>query len=127
MTMANQGDSIHPPLPGPRYFNPFAFVRSLPDPTGLMLRTRDRYGDTYRLPTVLGPVVVPGDPEGIRAIFTEWTTGDRLTCPRGLTPIGGGRNRWTGQPPDWMGRAAAMKSHARPLRHDTPLVVGYVL
>lgn len=61
---------MHLPLPGPRYFNPFAFVRSLPDPTALMLRTRDRYGDTYRLPTVLGPVVVTGDPEGIRAIFT---------------------------------------------------------
>ena len=55
--------------PGPKYFNPVAFVRSLPDPTGLMFRTRDRYGDTYRLPSIFGPVVVTGDPEGVRAIF----------------------------------------------------------
>lgn len=61
---------MNPPLPGPRYFNPFTFLRSLSDPTDLMLRTRDRYGDTYRLPTVLGPVVVTGDPEGVRAIFS---------------------------------------------------------
>lgn len=70
MAMANQEDSMNPPLPGPRYFNPFAFIRSLSDPTDLMLRTRERYGDTYRLPTVLGPVVVTGDPEGVRAIFS---------------------------------------------------------
>ena len=61
---------MQPQLPGPRYFNPFSLVRSLSDPTDLMLRTRDRYGDTYRLPTVLGPVVVTGDPEGVRAIFS---------------------------------------------------------
>lgn len=60
---------MHPALPGPRYFNPIAFVRSLSDPTDLMLRTREEYGDTYRLPTVFGPVVVTGDPEGIRAMF----------------------------------------------------------
>src|SRR6185295_10145879 len=68
--MTDQGDSMHPSLPGPRYFNPFAFVRWLSDPTDLMLRTRERYGDTYKLPTVFGPVVVTGDPEGVRAIFT---------------------------------------------------------
>lgn len=61
---------MHPSLPGPRYFNPFAFVRSLSDPTDFMLETRDRYGSTYRLPTALGPVVVIGEPEGIRAIFS---------------------------------------------------------
>ena len=70
MTMANQEDPTNPPLPGPRYFNPFAFIRSLSDPTDFMLRARERYGDTYRLPTALGPVVVTGDPEGVRAIFS---------------------------------------------------------
>jgi hypothetical protein len=61
---------MKPPLPGPRYFNPFWLVRSLSNPTDFMLRARERYGDTYRLPTVLGPVVVTGDPEGVRAIFS---------------------------------------------------------
>lgn len=61
---------MNPPLPGPRYFNPFWLVRSLRNPTDFMLRTRERYGDTYRLPTVLGPAVVTGDPEGVRAIFS---------------------------------------------------------
>ncbi len=60
---------MKPPLPGPRYFNPFWLVRSLSEPTDFMLRTRERYGDTFRLPTVLGPVVVTGDPVGVRAIF----------------------------------------------------------
>ena len=70
MTMVNKKDSMKPPLPGPRYFNPFWLVRSLLNPTDFMLRTRERYGDTYRLPTVLGPAVVTGDPEGVRAIFS---------------------------------------------------------
>ncbi|MEZ4300918.1 MAG: cytochrome P450 [Polyangiaceae bacterium] len=56
--------------PGPRRVGPVAFVRSLPDPTDLMLQMRDRYGDTYTMPTPLGPVVVTGDPEGVRALFT---------------------------------------------------------
>ena len=68
--MMNQKTSIEPSLPGPRYFNPFWLVRSLSDPTEFMLRTRERYGDTYRLPTVFGPAVVTGDPEGVRAIFS---------------------------------------------------------
>jgi cytochrome P450 family 110 len=70
MIAASQSSSIHPPLPGPRFFNPFSLIRSLKDPTRYMLEARDRYGDTYRLPTALGPVVVTGDPEGIRAMFS---------------------------------------------------------
>jgi cytochrome P450 len=61
---------MHPAPPGPRYFNPFAFLRSLSDPTDLMLATQREYGDTYLMPTIFGPVVVTGNPEGIRAIFT---------------------------------------------------------
>lgn len=61
---------MHPSPPGPRYFNPYTFVRTLADPTDFMLKTRERYGDTYRLPTAFGPVVVTGDPEGVRAMFT---------------------------------------------------------
>jgi cytochrome P450 len=68
--MNDSGDSMHPAPPGPRYFNPFSFVRSLSDPTDFMLETRRRYGDTYRLPTIFGPIVVTGHPEGIRAMFT---------------------------------------------------------
>lgn len=61
---------MKPSLPGPKYFNPFAFVRSLSDPTDLMLEGRERYGDTYQLPTVFCPLVITGDPEGVRAMFT---------------------------------------------------------
>lgn len=57
-------------LPGPRYLNPLTFFGDLADPTDLMVRTQARYGDTFRLPTVLGPVVVAGNPEGVRAIFS---------------------------------------------------------
>lgn len=70
MTMADQGDSMHSSPPGPRYFNPLTFVRSLSDPTDFMLAARERYGDTYKLPTVFGPLVVTGAPEGVRAMFT---------------------------------------------------------
>ncbi|MFO0588145.1 MAG: cytochrome P450 [Polyangiaceae bacterium] len=61
---------MNPALPGPRYINVFKFFRDLADPTDLMLRTQAQYGDTYRLPTALGPVVVTGNPEGVRAIFS---------------------------------------------------------
>jgi cytochrome P450 len=69
-SMVSHGDSVQPPLPGPRYLNPYTVIRTLSDPTDYMLRARDRYGHTYRLPTVLGPVVVTGEPEGVRAIFS---------------------------------------------------------
>jgi cytochrome P450 family 110 len=61
---------MHPTLPGPRYFNPITFVRWTSDPTDLMLRLRQKYGDTYSLPSVFGPIVVIGHPDGIRAMFT---------------------------------------------------------
>lgn len=69
-TMAGQKESMSSPLPGPRYVNPLSLVRSLIHPTEFMLRARERYGDTFRLPTVLGPAVITGDPEGVRAIFS---------------------------------------------------------
>src|SRR5690242_18637866 len=68
--MVDQANSMYSSPPGPRYLNPFRILRDMWDPTALMLETRDRYGHTYRLPTILGPVVVTGDPEGVRAIFT---------------------------------------------------------
>ena len=61
---------MHSLPPGERYFNPFKFISTLSDHTELMLEARERYGDTYKLPTVLGPVIVTGDPEGVRAMFT---------------------------------------------------------
>ncbi len=67
--MEYDGESSGPP-PGPRFFNPWAFVRSLRDPTDLMLSTQQRYGDTFTLPTVFGPVTFTGDPNGAQAIFT---------------------------------------------------------
>src|SRR5262245_51384103 len=61
---------MEPPLPGPRFFNPFGFIRALSDVTGVMLEAEREYGDTFRMPTLFGPVVVTGNPEAVRAIFT---------------------------------------------------------
>lgn len=68
--MTEPGDVTEPALPGPGYFNPISFAGSLVDPTDLMLAMRSKYGDTFRLPTIFGPVVVTGDPDAIRDIFT---------------------------------------------------------
>jgi cytochrome P450 len=59
-----------PALPGPKYFNPVAFARSLPDPTDWMLAMRQKFGDTFEVPRLFGRIVVSGDPEVARAVFT---------------------------------------------------------
>jgi len=61
---------MQPSLSGPRYFNPVNFIRWMLDPTAFYRATRERYGDTYKLPTVFGPLIITSDPEGIRAMFT---------------------------------------------------------
>jgi cytochrome P450 family 110 len=54
--------------PGPRHaFS--ATVRYLRDPYTTLLRMPARYGDPFTWPTFLGPVVVTGDPGGIREIL----------------------------------------------------------
>jgi cytochrome P450 len=61
---------MHSSPPGPRNFNPITFVRWMLDPADFLGATRERYGATYTLPTVFGPLIVTGDPEGVRAMFT---------------------------------------------------------
>jgi len=59
-----------PPLPaGPRS----AFISSaryLHDPFATLLELPHRHGDPFTWPTFFGPVVVTGDPQGIREILT---------------------------------------------------------
>jgi cytochrome P450 len=55
-------------IPGPRttLLPLFGYLR---DPYGSMLRTHQRYGDTYLFHTTGGPLVLTGNPEGVRAIL----------------------------------------------------------
>jgi cytochrome P450 family 110 len=57
-------------IPGPKYFNPISFILTLSDPTPWMLETQRRYGDTFKVKSPFGPIVVTGDPEGVRVLFT---------------------------------------------------------
>jgi cytochrome P450 len=55
--------------PGPRgvLLNTLRYLR---DPYESMLAVSRRYGDPYTSPSVMGRMIVTGDPAGIRAIFT---------------------------------------------------------
>src|SRR5262245_33555556 len=39
------------------------------DPEEMILSAARRFGDTFTLPSLLGPIVVTGAPDGVRAIF----------------------------------------------------------
>ncbi|EPX64275.1 Cytochrome P450 [Cystobacter fuscus DSM 2262] len=59
-----------PQLPsGPR-ITPVQTFRFLRDATGFFLDCRARYGDPFTVPLPVGNVVITGDPEGIRDIFS---------------------------------------------------------
>src|SRR5947208_6695088 len=45
-------------------------MRYLRDPFGTLLEGARRFGDPFTLPTFLGPVVVTGDPAGIKQLMT---------------------------------------------------------
>ena len=70
-----------PPLPpGPRG-SVVQMLRYARDPLGFYADCARRFGDVFTVPTVLGPLVVCGDPEGVRAIFalppdsfSRWST-----------------------------------------------------
>jgi cytochrome P450 len=47
-----------------------ATVRYLRDPFSTLLETADRFGDPFTWPTFMGPVVVTGDPAGIKELLT---------------------------------------------------------
>jgi cytochrome P450 family 110 len=55
--------------PGPRGTLAVS-VRYLRDPFGTLLHAAQRFGDPFTLPTFLGPVVVTGDPAGIKELIT---------------------------------------------------------
>ncbi|QRN97214.1 cytochrome P450 [Archangium violaceum] len=63
--------STQPQLPpGPLSFAPLQTLRFMRDATGFMRECRTRYGDPFTAPLPVGNVVVTGDPEGIREIFS---------------------------------------------------------
>jgi len=57
-------------IPGPRHFNPLAFVRSMRNPSAWLHRTARAYGDPFKVNITFGPMVVTGDPEIVRVLFT---------------------------------------------------------
>jgi cytochrome P450 len=72
------------------------------DPYGAGLRTQARYGATYALPTAFGPMVVTGDPDGVRELLgaepdTYAPLGVELLGPimgeASLILLGGARHR----------------------------------
>jgi cytochrome P450 len=66
--------------PGPRG-SVVQMLRYARDPLGFYADCARRFGDVFTVPTVLGPIVVCGDPEGVRSIFalppesfSRWST-----------------------------------------------------
>jgi cytochrome P450 family 110 len=56
-------------------------LRYARDPLGFYAACARRFGDVFTIPTVLGPIVICGDPEGVRSIFalppesfSRWST-----------------------------------------------------
>jgi hypothetical protein len=45
-------------------------LRYARDPLGFYADRARRFGDVFTIPTVLGPIVVAGDPESMRSIST---------------------------------------------------------
>ncbi|PTL85054.1 cytochrome P450 [Vitiosangium sp. GDMCC 1.1324] len=62
--------STLPLPPGPRYLKPLQTFRFLKDASAFFTDCRTRYGDPFTAPLPVGDVVVTGDPEGIRDIFS---------------------------------------------------------
>ncbi|HEX8438324.1 cytochrome P450 [Archangium sp.] len=56
--------------PGPR-ITPLQTFRFMRNPSGLLQECRERYGDPFTLPLPVGNVVITGDPEGIREVFSS--------------------------------------------------------
>ena len=66
--------------PGPRG-SVVQMLRYARDPLGFYADCARRFGDVFTIPTVLGPIVVCGAPEGVRSIFalppesfSRWST-----------------------------------------------------
>ena len=66
--------------PGPRG-SVVQMLRYARDPLGFYADCARRFGDVFTVPTVLGPLVVCGEPEGVRSIFalppesfSRWST-----------------------------------------------------
>ena len=59
----------HPLPSGPR-FTPVQTFRFLRDPTRFCLESKARHGDPFTAPLAVGNVVLTGQPEGIREIFS---------------------------------------------------------
>lgn len=56
--------------PGPGGNALFSTLRYLRAPEGWLLAEAKKWGDPFTMPSLAGPLVVTGSPEGVRAIFT---------------------------------------------------------
>ncbi|WNG32438.1 cytochrome P450 [Archangium violaceum] len=56
--------------PGPRQLKPLQTFRFLKNATAFLSECRSRYGDPFTAALPVGDVVVTGDPEGVREIFS---------------------------------------------------------
>ncbi|HSS40866.1 MAG TPA: hypothetical protein VLT58_19030, partial [Polyangia bacterium] len=77
--------------PGPRGTLPVT-VRYLRDPFGTLLEGVRRFGDPFTLPTFLGPVVITGDPAGIKELMTADPAGYSALGADLLGPVLGANN-----------------------------------
>jgi cytochrome P450 len=95
-----------------------ATVRYLRDPFGTLLAMEHRYGDPFTWPTFLGPVIVTGDPQGIRDILSADPAVYRALGAELLGPVIGENNLilLSGEPHRAMRRLYGPQFHGERLR-----------
>jgi cytochrome P450 family 110 len=94
-------------------------ARYLRDPFGALLDTAARYGDPFLWPTFLGPVVVTGDPAGIREILTADPNTYGALGAELLSPVLGANNLilLSGEEHRWVRRFYGPQFHGERLQH----------
>jgi len=73
--------------PGPSGKNPLNLLRMMLDPHATYARLTRAYGDPFTVSTVIGPMVVTSDPEGVRDFFTADPTGFEYCAPEMEGPL----------------------------------------
>jgi cytochrome P450 len=92
-------------------------ARYLRDPVGVLLAAGERFGDPFSWPTFLGPMVVTGDPAGIKEVLTADPGTYAALGADLLGPVMGASNLilMSGD------RHRAMRKFYNPLFHGEPL------
>lgn len=73
--------------PGPSGKNPLNLLRMMLDPHDTYARLTRAYGDPFTVSTVIGPMVVTSDPEGVRDFFTADPEGFEYCAPEMEGPL----------------------------------------